>query len=211
LVATRMFNGGKRMGKLISDLIDFTRTHLGPGIPIRVRQASLVALCEEVVNEARTFHPERTIDLQVPARLDAVFDEGRLAQALSNLVGNAIQYSKHDFPVTVQLTRSGDEVVIAVTNRGEVIPMDEMARIFDPLVRIANHVNQGDHDYTERTSLGIGLYIAREIIHAHEGRIDVTSSAEDGTTFTVTMPRLPSRPRPADFASSLGWDRSDHE
>ena len=191
LVATRMFNSGKRMSKLINDLIDFTRTHLGPGIPIRVKQSSLVGLCEEVVNEARTFHPERSINLQVPGKLDAIFDEGRLAQALSNLIGNAIQYSGPDLPVSVRLASDGDHVSISVTNRGEIIPPEKMASIFDPMVRIASHASHMEHDYTERTSLGIGLYIAREIIHAHEGKIHVTSNPEDGTTFTVTMPRLP--------------------
>jgi signal transduction histidine kinase len=201
LVATRMFNSGKRMSTLIKDLIDFTRTHLGPGIPIRVKQGSVVALCEEVVNEARTFHPERSIDLQVPAKLDAIFDEGRLAQALSNLVGNAIQYGSPDCPVSVVLAADGDEVNISVSNRGEPIPPQKMASIFDPLVRIATHAGKADQDYTERTSLGIGLYIAREIILAHEGKIDVTSAAEHGTTFMVKMPRLPSGFRPADAAT----------
>lgn len=191
LVATRMFNSGKRMSKLINDLIDFTRTHLGPGIPIRVKQSSLVALCEEVVNEARTFHPERSINLQVPGKLDAIFDEGRLAQALSNLIGNAIQYGGADLPVRVRLASDGDHVSISVNNRGETIPPEKMASIFDPMVRIASHASHMEQDYTERTSLGIGLYIAREIIHAHEGRIHVTSNVEEGTTFTVTMPRLP--------------------
>lgn len=198
LVATRMFNSGKRMSKLINDLIDFTRTHLGPGIPVRVKQGSLVALCEEVVNEARTFHPERSIDLQVPPKLDAIFDEGRLAQALSNLIGNAIQYSGADFPVSVRLSSQDDQVAIAVNNQGATIAMDNIATIFDPMVRIAMHANQNEHDYTERTSLGIGLYISREIIHAHDGRIDVTSNAQEGTTFTVKMPRLPVGFRPSD-------------
>lgn len=203
LVATRMFNSGKRMSKLINDLIDFTRTHLGPGIPIRVKQNSLVGLCEEVINEARTFHPERTIDLRVPAKLDAIFDEGRLAQALSNLIGNAIQYSSPDLPVRVVLAGDGEQVRINVNNRGDVIPPDKMASIFDPMVRIAAHAGHTEQDYTERTSLGIGLYIAREIIHAHGGQIDVTSSAQQGTTFTVTMPRLPAGFGLADAAADV--------
>lgn len=190
LVATRMFNSGKRMSKLINDLIDFTRTHLGPGIPIRVKHGSLVALCEEVVNEARTFHPERSIELQVPGKLDAVFDEARLAQALSNLIGNAIQYSGAESAVHVHLSNERDDVSISVNNRGEIIPPEKIGTIFDPMVRIASHASKMDQDYTERTSLGIGLFIAREIIHAHGGKIDVTSSLDDGTTFTVTMPRL---------------------
>jgi signal transduction histidine kinase len=191
LVATRMFNSAKRMSKLINDLIDFTRTHLGPGIPIRVKQGSIVAVCEEVVNELRTFHPEQQIDLQVPPQLDAIFDEARIAQVLSNLIGNAIQYGSADKPVAVRVAANEDDVVIGVTNRGTTIAPDKLASIFDPMVRIAASVNSAGSDYTERTSLGIGLYISREIIHAHGGRIALASTADEGTTFTVTIPRMP--------------------
>jgi signal transduction histidine kinase len=191
LVATRMFNSAKRMSKLINDLIDFTRTHLGPGIPIQVKLGSLVAVCEEVVDEMRTYHPERLIELHVPAKLDAIFDESRLAQVLSNLIGNAIQYGSPDQPVSVRLAGDGDNVMVAINNRGVTIPVDNIRTIFDPMVRIAANASNAGSDYTERTSLGIGLYISREIVHAHGGRIDVDSSAADGTTFTMTMPRLP--------------------
>jgi signal transduction histidine kinase len=188
LVATRMFNSAKRMSKLINDLIDFTRTHLGPGIPIRVKQGSIVAVCEEVVNELRTFHPEARIDLHVPSQLDAIFDESRIAQVLSNLIGNAVQYGGPDAPIVVDVTVNDRDLVIAVNNRGKTIPPEKMASIFDPMVRIAASVSG---DYMERTSLGIGLYISREIVHAHGGKVLVDSTDADGTTFTVSMPRMP--------------------
>ncbi|WP_229466578.1 ATP-binding protein [Pseudoduganella plicata] len=188
LVATRMFNSAKRMSKLINDLIDFTRTHLGPGIPIRVKQCSVVEVCELVVNELRTFHPEQIIDLHVPPQLDAIFDESRIAQVLSNLIGNAIQYGQHDTAVTVRASGSDTDIVISVNNRGRTIPAEKLGSIFDPMVRIAASVSA---DYTERTSLGIGLFISREIVQSHGGRVEVTSSAQAGTTFTLTMPRLP--------------------
>jgi signal transduction histidine kinase len=188
LVATRMFNSAKRMSKLINDLIDFTRTHLGPGIPIRVKQGSLVAVCEEVVNELRTFHPEQLIELHVPPQLDAIFDDSGIAQVLSNLIGNAIQYGSPDVPVVVRVTSSEADIAIAVNNRGTAIPSDRLTAVFDPMVRIAANANS---DYTERTSLGIGLFISREIIHAHGGKIALASTDAEGTTFTVTMPRLP--------------------
>jgi signal transduction histidine kinase len=198
LVATRMFNSAKRMSKLINDLIDFTRTHLGPGIPIRVKQGSVVAVCEEVVNELRTFHPETRIELQVPPQLDAIFDESRLAQVLSNLIGNAIQYGSADLPVTVQVSSSAGDIVVTVNNRGTTIPPDRLASVFDPMVRIAASISG---DYMERTSLGIGLYISREIVHAHGGKIHLASTDADGTTFTVTMPRLPKGFQSADTAA----------
>lgn len=192
LVATRMFNSARRMSKLINDLIDFTRTHLGPGIPIRVKEGSVASLCEEVVNELRTFHPERMIELHVPTQLDAIFDESRIAQVLSNLVGNAVQHGGTEAPVTVHVSASGTELAIAVNNRGTPIPPDQMGSIFDPMVRIAARGSVADgNDGFERSSLGIGLFISREIVHAHGGDIAVASNAADGTTFTVTMPRMP--------------------
>jgi len=208
LVATRMFNSAKRMSKLINDLIDFTRTHLGPGIPIRVKQGSIVAVCEQVVNELRTYHPERMIDLRVPAQLDAIFDEGRIAQVLSNLIGNAIQYGSVDAPVTVQVGIGGNDVVIGVNNYGDTIAPDKLASIFDPMVRIAANVHGAGSDYTERTSLGIGLYISREIIHAHGGQIGLTSTEAEGTTFTVRMPRLPPGFAPEETPNRLSKGRS---
>jgi signal transduction histidine kinase len=191
------------MSKLINDLLDFTRTHLGPGIPIRVKEASLVEICEEVVNELRTFHPEKMIELQVPPQLEAIFDESRIAQVLSNLIGNAVQYGSVDTPVEIRVTSNGDDIAVAVTNHGTPIAAEKIASVFDPMVRIAASVNA---DYTERTSLGIGLYISRQIVIAHGGKIDVTSNAVDGTTFTVTMPRLPAAfrsPDPEARSSSL--------
>ena len=201
LIGTRMFNSAKRMSKLINDLIDFTRSHLGPGIPVRVKQGSLVALCEEVVNEMRTFHPERQIDLHAPTQLDAIFDEGRIAQVLSNLIGNAIQYGAADAPVTVRLTSDGEDVAMVVNNRGAAIAADSISNIFDPMVRIAANVRNADSDYAERTSLGIGLYISREIVHAHGGKIAVTSDMAEGTTFVVAIPRLPAGFQSADAAA----------
>lgn len=204
LVATRMFNSAKRMSKLINDLIDFTRTHLGRGIPIRVKHANLVALCAEVVDELRTFHPERTIEFRAPQKLDAIFDESRIAQVLSNLIGNAIQYGSPDMPVIVGLSNNGDDIFIEVNNRGTTISHDELLTIFDPMVRIAAHVNDvGNNDSMERTSLGLGLYISREIVQAHGGKIKATSNASDGTTFVLTMPRLPAGFRSSDPAGDV--------
>ena len=110
---------------------------------------------------------------------------------LSNLIGNAIQYGDPEVPVTVRVTTTDGNIVIAVNNRGATIPPDKLSSVFDPMVRIAASVNAGSDDYAERTSLGIGLFISREIVHAHGGHVSLASTDADGTTFTVTMPRMP--------------------
>jgi signal transduction histidine kinase len=188
LVATRMFNSGQRMNKLIGDLIDYTRTHLGAGLPIRRKPGNLAWLCTHAVNEVRTWHPERIIELVAPESMEVVVDEDRVAQVLSNLIGNAVQHGNGDVPVTVTLTTQGEDALISVHNLGPAIEPKKLAGIFEPLVRLSRN---DASDYTERTSLGIGLFIAREIVLAHGGEITVESSEAAGTTFTVRLPRLP--------------------
>ena len=186
LVATKMFNGTQRMSRLINDLIDFTRTHLGPGIPVKVHPANLSRVCRDVVDEMRTFHPEQLIELEMSPYLHTIFDEARVSQVLSNLIGNAIQYGDQGKQVIVTLSSQGPNAVITVNNRGQTIAQNEMAAIFDPFVRIASVLGQGG---TERTSLGIGLFIARQIAHAHNGDLQVESTDHEGTTFTLTLPQ----------------------
>jgi signal transduction histidine kinase len=188
LIATRMFRSAKRMDRLITDLIDFTRTHLGRELPISAKEGDLAAVCTQVVNELRTFHGERQITLQQPCQLTAFFDEDRIAQMVSNLIGNALQYGSADSPIVVTLAATGDTASIAVNNLGPTIAADKLATIFDPLVRLASADQEGAD---ENTSLGIGLFIARQIAHAHGGKISVTSSDTEGTSFTLTMPRWP--------------------
>ncbi|WBS00869.1 ATP-binding protein [Pseudoduganella sp. SL102] len=131
------------------------------------------------------------VELHAPSKLDAIFDEGRIAQVLSNLIGNAIQYGDPEIPVSVRVATNDDDVQIFVNNQGKTIPPEKLPTIFDPMVRIAANADWKEGDYMERTSLGIGLYISREIVHAHGGTITLTSDPSSGTTFIVTMPRLP--------------------
>lgn len=184
LTATRMFNSSKRMNGLINDLIDFTRTHLGPGIPINPKSSDLVEICGQVVDELRTYHSERQILISAAKNVNAPVDSGRISQMLSNLIGNAIQHGNADSPVVVELSNSNNDIVISVKNYGAVIPANKFNAIFDPLVRIGGH----SEDPMENSSLGIGLFIAREIARAHHGDITVTSDKANGTRFTVVIP-----------------------
>jgi signal transduction histidine kinase len=197
LAATRIFNSGQRMSKLISDLIDFTRTHLGVGIPIKPKRINLAEVCLNVVDELRTSHPERIIDFEAAMREDIHGDDDRLAQVLSNLIGNALQYGTPQAPINVRVTSQADDVSVAVNNRGPVIPARQIATVFDPLVRLAARDDPGAQ---RDTSLGIGMYIARQIVVAHGGTMSVESNDADGTTFTMVVPRRMQPTLPAENA-----------
>lgn len=188
VAATRMFNSGQRMNKLIADLIDFTRSHLGSGLPVKPKQANLAMVCRSVVEEIRTFHPECNIEFDARGDMGALVDEDRISQVFSNLIGNALQYGVKHQPVMVALTSTPEHIVITVNNQGEPIDPQGLVTIFEPLVRLAKPEAM---DYTRETSLGIGLFIAREIIQAHGGTIAVTSDKNTGTTFTINLLRLP--------------------
>jgi signal transduction histidine kinase len=196
LAATRMFNSGQRMNKLIADLIDFTRTHLGAGIPIKPKRMNLTEVCLNVVDELRTSHPERIIDFNSFRREDLFGDDNRLAQVLSNLIGNALQYGAPHEPIGVHMSSTEQEISVTVNNKGPVIAPNMLGSVFDPLVRLAIKENAND---VRETSLGIGMFIAREIVNAHKGGITVESNEAEGTTFRITLPRrLPPRSRADD-------------
>jgi signal transduction histidine kinase len=197
LAATRIFNSGQRMAKLIADLIDFTRSHLGAGIPVKPKRMNLAEVCLNVVDELRTSHPERIIDFDPGVREEVYGDDDRLAQVLSNIIGNALQYGAAHEAIIVRLSSTAQEVSVAVNNKGPVIPAKMLGSVFDPLVRLATQESLSE---ARDTSLGIGMYIARQIVVAHGGTMSVASTDTEGTTFGMTLPRrLPPRTRADDL------------
>lgn len=186
-VATRIFNSGHRMNLLVNDLIDYTRTHLGSSLPIKRKPTNIARICQGTVDELRTSHPGRTIEFDATGELEGQWDEGRIAQVFSNLIGNALQHGAKGEPVIVKIESAGDDIVASIQNKGNPIDLEKIQSIFEPLVRFAD---QEKTDYPDGMSLGIGLYIAREIIHAHGGTIKVDSSDVPGTVFSLRLPRI---------------------
>ena len=174
------------MGRMISDLLDYTRTRLGAGMPVSPVRMDLGPLCRQLFHEYRTAHPSRDIRLKLEGDTAGDWDADRLRQAVSNLLGNAVQHGAADAPIELRLWGEASDVVVVVHNGGPPIAAGEVAKIFDPLVRGSN----AEHPMKNRPgSIGLGLYIAREIARSHGGRIDVTSTAADGTAFTLRLPR----------------------
>lgn len=182
--ASLILTSAERMRRMVDDLLDLTRTRLGSGIPIAPEPAHLKSICEDVVAELQAFYPDRLLDFNAGGDLRGTWDPDRLAQVLSNLVGNALQYGARDRPITVDARADGEEVVMEVHNEGNPIPTAIVANIFEPMVRGGGR-RQGD----KMRSLGLGLHIAREIVLAHGGTVSVKSTAGEGTTFCVRLPR----------------------
>jgi signal transduction histidine kinase len=174
------------MDRMISDLLDYTRTRLGAGMPVKPSAMDLDVLGRELIAEYRAAFPRREIALQTTGDLHGLWDSDRVRQAVSNLLGNALQHGSADFPVTLSLRGEEAGVFIAIHNGGEPIPLGELPNIFNPLIRGSS----ADGPQTNRPgSIGMGLYIAREVAKSHNGRIDVVSTIKDGTTFTICLPR----------------------
>lgn len=169
-----------RMAGLIDNLMDFARARLGGGFEITSRpDAALGAMILETVEELRLAHPNRTIVTKLQIDQLVACDLARMAQLLSNLLGNAITHGAEHSPVSVLATTHGQVFGLSVSNHGE--PMTEEVRrsLFEPFSRA---------QFAGGTQgLGLGLYIASEIARAHGGRLDVTSEAGE-TCFTFEMP-----------------------
>jgi signal transduction histidine kinase len=197
-VALRVFNSSKRVDQIVRDLLDFSTTHLGDGIPIDPHTVDLSALCLNVVEEARTFHPDRRIELSVEGKLVGNWDSPRLAQAVANLIGNALQHGSADSPVQVSLRPEGTGILLQVQNQAEVLSAQQLRSLFDPVKSFAIRP-VAERVGARVQNLGLGLYVVKEIVKAHEGEISVTSTAEAGVTISVLLPRLTPQRRRGEF------------
>jgi signal transduction histidine kinase len=173
----------------VRDLLDFSTTHLGDGIPVDPNTVDLAEICHSVVEEARTFHPDRKIELVTEGDATGAWDGQRMAQAFSNLISNAVQHGKPDGVIKVAVRGLKDEVIYEVRNEAEVIPASKLRTLFDPVKRFA--IRPASERVASRTqNLGLGLYVVKQIVAAHEGRVAVTSSEDDGVVFSAHLPRV---------------------
>jgi signal transduction histidine kinase len=181
---SRIVRSGTRMNEIIGDLLDLTRTRLGAGIPVVREDMDMETICRQAVDEISVFHPGCIVQFEATGPLRGQWDKGRIGQALSNLVGNAYQHGAENVPIEVTVRGEPDRVVLAVHNKGPMIPKSKLQDIFNPFRQLDADRKQSK----DPSSLGLGLYIVRAIVTAHQGTIDVEST-EGGTTFTMRLPR----------------------
>ena len=179
--ASRIYAASDRATKMIRDLLDFTQARVG-GIPIHPKPLDFHEHVQRVLEEMRLAWPERTLDFHASGDGRGAWDEGRLAQVVTNLVGNALQHSPPGTPVRVTSRGQEGHVLLEVHNEGPPISAELLPTLFEPYQR-------GQEPGVGRGSLGLGLFIARQIVLGHGGTLDVRSSAAEGTLFTVRLPR----------------------
>jgi signal transduction histidine kinase len=184
-VAAGIYTSVRRAEKIVANLLDFARSRVGSGIPLDRAEADLTAVCENIMQEVRLLHPERTVVFQPSGRIVGKFDASRMGQVFSNLIENAVKYGSDATPVVVSQENNGGHATFEIHNQGEPIPPEETRRIFDPMTR---HSPRAINERGSYAGLGLGLFISREIVTAHGGKIWVECSPASGTTFHVALP-----------------------
>lgn len=184
------------MKDMISDLLDLASTRLGALLPLSVAPMNMGDACRASAEEICAFHPSRKVEVACEGELSGHWDGGRVAQLLSNLLGNAVKHGSAGGPIRLNAAGSTLDVRIEIYNEGPPIPMEKRHNIFEPLTRGATN-DSSPHD-SDR-SIGLGLYIACEIAKAHGGTLELARSDDAGTTFAV---RLPKRPPQNDLESA---------
>ena len=191
-VARRVRRASTAMGHLIADLLAFTRRRLGRAIPIERAACDLGAVCDEALEDVRAGELEQDFVLHRSGDLNIHADRLRLLQMLSNLLNNAVQHGDKRAPVSLSARGDQAAIVLVIANAGKPIPPEALSTIFEPLVQ--GPTNAPDMGGRSTSGLGLGLFIVREIVLGHHGTIDVQSSADSGTAFTIRLPRTTSCP-----------------
>ncbi len=187
---TRIAHSAGRMNEMVDDLLDFTRSQLGSGVPIVRAEMDMGKTVRHAVDEIEAARPECVFTMSTSGKVQGAWDGARMSQVFVNLLSNAVQHGAPESPISVQLRGEIEDVVVIVHNFGKAIPASEIFGIFSPFKRL----KPGAPALRDSSNLGLGLFIADRIVKAHNGTIDVRSSADAGTFFTVRLPRDPGAP-----------------
>lgn len=189
-LTTRIAHSASRMNEMVDDLLDFTRSQLGPGVPIVRAEMDMARAVRRAVDEMEAARPDTFFEMSTSGNVFGAWDEARMGQVLANLLGNAVQHGTAGRPISIRLRGELENVVVIVHNFGRTIPASEIFGIFSPFKRL----RAGVPVERDSSNLGLGLFIADRIVKAHSGTIDVASTPDAGTFFTVRLPRDPTAP-----------------
>ncbi|SEU26850.1 sensor histidine kinase [Stigmatella erecta] len=180
----RIEGSAGRMARMVRQLLDFTRARMGGGIPLRPGEVALDEVCRQVIGELELASPGREIRLETRGHCRGFWDLERISQVVSNLVANALQHSPAGTPIRVSLEGLDSLQRIEVHNTGQPIPEELRPRLFEPFLRA-----ERGPAASSGLGLGLGLYIVAQLVQAHGGCVEASSTLEDGTRFIVLLPR----------------------
>ena len=183
-ITHRLQSSRSRMQRLVGQVMDMSRLHSGAGLAINRQEVDLVRLIEQLIAEGKSAHPGIEVMPMLPKQFIAEADGDRIAQVVSNLLSNARHHGTPGEPVLVQLREKGSDVLLEVSNTGDPIAPDLAANLFQPFKR------QATVSPTNRSGLGLGLYIAHQVIIGHGGSLSY-SYAEPYVVFSAVFPRRP--------------------
>ncbi|MGE1153879.1 sensor histidine kinase [Pseudomonas kitaguniensis] len=186
-LASQISASARRANQMVNDLIDLARCNLGFGIPInlKVEQSNFSILIAALVEELSIGFPQSHIVLDVSLAGQGMCDPARIEQVFTNLICNAILHGDSEQPINVELSQNEHYTIFSVKNRGEPISPGLLPNIFEPQAWYSGNL---EARRSSSSGLGLGLVIAAEIVKAHGGKIEVVSTVERGTIFTVFLP-----------------------
>ena len=180
-LARRIQSSSARMQRLIGQVTDLSQLRTSNAMPIQLRSVDLAALIADLVDESGMAHPGVEHVLELPASCMAMIDADRIAQVISNLLGNALHHGTCMRPLHIALARQGKHVILSVKNEGAPISMLAAGSLFDPFK------TTGLHNVRNPGGMGLGLYIVHEIVKAHRGTIAYHYEAPQ-VVFSVVLP-----------------------
>src|ERR1700722_8130908 len=180
----RILRGAGSIERLVNDLAILVRSRMRVPFPLPKDACDLGEICALTLEELKTTHPDTAFELTRVGDLKGDWDRDRLIQVIFNLVTNAVTHAAAK-QVQVAAQGLGPLVELRVTNQGTPIPSELQQSIFDPFV----HRETGSPASSSK-GLGLGLFIVKEIVTAHQGTVEVTSTETEGTTFTVKLPQI---------------------
>jgi signal transduction histidine kinase len=179
-VAERIRSSTQRMAKMIEELLNVARIRAG-GVTLTLQAADAVGVCESIREELERTRGSQRITVRARGDTRAELDVERLSQVFSNLLGNALQHSEPESPIEVEIDGEGEKALqVRVRSRGRIAP-ERMKNLFEPFQRGSS----------TRGGFGLGLYIVKQFVEAHGGRIGARSD-DAHTVFEFDLPRAPS-------------------
>ncbi|VVP16807.1 sensor histidine kinase [Pseudomonas fluorescens] len=184
-IIAQITTSAQSANQMVNDLLDLARCNLGTGIPVRPEITDLTSVCQSVVDELTIAHPKAQIIFTHSGMITGQYDPSRMAQVFSNLIGNSVRHGKVQSPIHITLTGDGTTACFYVQNYGEPIPSSALPTLFDPEGRYSRYSKS---ERGASSGLGLGLFIAAQIVEGHGGKIEVESTLEQGTIFRVNLP-----------------------